>query len=199
MSDAGAPTDPSSQDRLVWLDLEMTGLDVARHVIVEIAVLVTDSELEPLDDGLDIVVHQPPSAMAEMDDFVRDMHTRSALLPAIEASDVTLADAGQAALAYVQGHVPAGVAPLCGNSIGVDRRFLHSQLPELDEYVHYRSIDVSSLKELCRRWYPEAYKKRPSKQETHRALDDVRESIAELRYYREAMLLPAPRVRAPDA
>jgi oligoribonuclease len=190
MSDAEAPADPSPLDRLVWLDLEMTGLDVARHVIVEIAVLVTDSELEPLDDGLDVVVHQPPSALAEMDDFVRDMHTRSALLPAIEASDVSLEEAGQAALAYVQGHVPGGVAPLCGNSIGVDRRFLHSQLPELDEYLHYRSIDVSSLKELCRRWYPEAYKKRPSKQETHRALDDVRESIAELRYYRETMLRP---------
>src|SRR5262245_58723348 len=191
MSDAGAPADPFP-DRLVWLDLEMTGLDVARHVIVEIAVLVTDSELETLDDGIDVVVHQPPSTLAEMDDFVREMHTRSALLPAIEASDVSLADAGQAALAYVQGHVPARVAPLCGNSIGVDRRFLHSQLPELDEYLHYRSIDVSSLKEPCRRWYPEVYRKRPSKQETHRALDDVRESIAELRYYRDAMLLPRP-------
>lgn len=194
-SDGDAPETPSNDagalERLVWLDLEMTGLDVARHVIVEIAVLVTDSSLEPLDDGLDVVVHQPPTALAEMDDFVREMHTRSALLPAIEASDVSLADAGAAALRYVQGHVPAGVAPLCGNSIGVDRRFLHSQLPELDEYLHYRSIDVSSLKELCRRWYPDAYKKRPSKRETHRALDDVRESIAELRYYREAILKPA--------
>jgi oligoribonuclease len=157
---------------------------------VEVAVLATDSELEALDDGLDVVVHQPPSELAEMDDYVREMHTRSALLPAIEASDVSLAKAGAAALAYVQGHVPAGVAPLCGNSIGVDRRFLHSQLPALDEYLHYRSIDVSSLKELCRRWYPVAYKKRPSKAETHRALDDVRESIAELRYYRDAMLRP---------
>jgi oligoribonuclease len=168
----------------------MTGLDVARHVIVEIAVLVTDSDLEPLDDGVDVVVHQPSSALAEMDDFVREMHTRSALLPAIEASDISLADAGATALDYVKGHVPAGVAPLCGNSIGVDRRFLHSQLPELDEYLHYRSIDVSSLKELCRRWYPAIYKGRPGKQETHRALDDVRESLAELRYYRGAMLRP---------
>jgi oligoribonuclease len=125
-----------------------------------------------------------------MDDFVREMHTRSALLPAIEASDISLADAGATALDYVKGHVPAGVAPLCGNSIGVDRRFLHSQLPELDEYLHYRSIDVSSLKELCRRWYPAIYKGRPGKQETHRALDDVRESLAELRYYRGAMLRP---------
>jgi oligoribonuclease len=193
MSDASAPdvAEPvGALDRLVWLDLEMTGLDVSRHVIVEVAVLATDSELEALDDGLDVVVHQPPSELAEMDDYVREMHTRSALLPAIEASDVSLAEAGAAALAYVQGHVPAGVAPLCGNSIGVDRRFLHSQLPALDEYLHYRSIDVSSLKELCRRWYPTAYKKRPSKNETHRALDDVRESIAELRYYRDAMLRP---------
>jgi oligoribonuclease len=193
MSDASAPdvAEPvGALDRLVWLDLEMTGLDVSRHVIVEVAVLATDSELEALDDGLDVVVHQPPSELAEMDDYVREMHTRSALLPAIEASDVSLAEAGAAALAYVQGHVPAGVAPLCGNSIGVDRRFLHSQLPALDEYLHYRSIDVSSLKELCRRWYPAAYKKRPSKAETHRALDDVRESIAELRYYRDAMLRP---------
>jgi oligoribonuclease len=183
-------SEPGALERLVWLDLEMTGLDVARHVIVEIAVLVTDSDLEPLDDGVDVVVHQPSSALAEMDDFVREMHTRSALLPAIEASDISLADAGATALDYVKGHVPAGVAPLCGNSIGVDRRFLHSQLPELDEYLHYRSIDVSSLKELCRRWYPAIYKGRPGKQETHRALDDVRESLAELRYYRGAMLRP---------
>jgi len=190
MSDAPAPADDGALDRLVWLDLEMTGLDVARHVIVEIAVLVTDAELEPLDDGVDVVVHQPPIALAEMDDYVREMHTRSALLPAIEASDVSLADAGSTALAYVESHVPAGVAPLCGNSIGVDRRFLHSQLPDLDAYLHYRSIDVSSLKELCRRWYPDAYKQRPPKQETHRALDDVRESIVELRYYRDAMLQP---------
>jgi oligoribonuclease len=190
MTDASTSAEPGALERLVWLDLEMTGLDVARHVIVEIAVLVTDSDLEPLDDGVDVVVHQPSSALAEMDDFVREMHTRSALLPAIEASDISLADAGATALDYVKGHVPAGVAPLCGNSIGVDRRFLHSQLPELDEYLHYRSIDVSSLKELCRRWYPTIYKGRPGKQETHRALDDVRESLAELRYYRGAMLRP---------
>lgn len=183
------PTD--APDLLVWLDLEMTGLDVTRHVIVELAVLVTDSDLEPVDDGLDLVVHQPEDAMSRMDDFVRTMHTRSGLLPAIAASDVSLADAQARALAYVQAHVPtARTAPLCGNSIGVDRRFMHQQLPELDEYLHYRSIDVSSLKELCRRWYPEVYKRRPSKQETHRALDDVRESIAELRYYRDAMLRP---------
>lgn len=185
-------TAKSADDRLVWLDLEMTGLDIARHTIVEIAVLVTDAELVPLDEGLDVVVHQSPEALAAMDDFVRNMHTKSALLPAIEASTVSLADAGAQALAYVQSHVPkAMTAPLCGNSIGVDRRFLDKYLPELDAYVHYRSIDVSSLKELCRRWYPDVYKQRPSKREVHRALDDVRESIAELTYYREALLRPS--------
>jgi oligoribonuclease len=178
-------------DRLVWLDLEMTGLDVTRHVIVEIAALVTDSELEALDDGVDIVVHQPDSALAEMDDYVRAMHTRSGLLEAIAASTVSLDDAGATTLAYVRGHVSEpGTAPLCGNSIGVDRRFLDQQLPDLDRYLHYRSVDVSSFKELCRRWYPEVYKKRPDKAETHRALADIRESIAELRYYREHMLRP---------
>jgi oligoribonuclease len=181
----------SEADRLVWLDLEMTGLDLSRHVIVEVAVLATDAALEPLDAGLDVVVHQPPEALAEMDDFVRAMHTRSGLLPAIESSTTTLADAGAQALAYVRSHVPEpGVAPLCGNSIGVDRRFLDHQLPELDRYLHYRSIDVSSFKEVCRRWYPGVYKRRPQKTETHRALSDIHESISELRYYREHMLRP---------
>ena len=183
--------------RLVWLDLEMTGLDVTRHVIVEVAVLVTNAELEPFDEGLDIVVHQPPAALAEMSDTVRTMHTSSGLLAAIEASPVSLAEAGEQALAYVRRHIPEpGTAPLCGNSIGVDRRFLDRQLPELEAYLHYRSIDVSSLKELCRRWYPAAYQGRPGKREAHRALDDVRESIAELRYYRDTMLRPAE--PAPD-
>lgn len=178
-----------SDDRLVWLDLEMTGLDVTRHVIVEIAALVTDDQLTPVDDGIDIVVRQPPEALAQMDHFVRSMHTRSGLLTEIEASTVSLEMAGAQTLAYVRAHVPkAATAPLCGNSIGVDRRFLDHQLPELDRYLHYRSIDVSSFKELCRRWYPDVYKKRPSKTETHRALADITESIGELRYYREHML-----------
>jgi oligoribonuclease len=180
-------------DRLVWLDLEMTGLDVMRHAIVEIAVLVTDADLQPLDDGIDIVVHQPAEVLEHMDDFVRRMHEKSGLLPQIEASTVSLADAGASVLTYLRSHVPtAGTAPLCGNSIGVDRRFLDRQLPELDRYIHYRSIDVSSFKELCRRWYPAIYKGRPDKNETHRALADVLDSIAELRYYREHMLLAAP-------
>jgi oligoribonuclease len=198
MTDTGAPAVeptgaglPVDDDRLVWLDLEMTGLDVRRHVIVEIAALVTDGGLEPLDEGIDLVVHQPPEALAEMDDFVRAMHTRSALLPEIEASTLSLDAAGAQVLEYVRTHVPsAGKAPMCGNSIGVDRRFLDHQLPELDAYLHYRSIDVSSLKELCRRWYPAVYKQRPGKAEAHRALADVRESIAELRFYREHLLTP---------
>ncbi len=183
-------SEPNATEPLVWLDLEMTGLDTNRHVIVEIAALVTDSDLQPLDDGIDLVVHATAEELAEMDDFVRTMHTKSKLLPEIEASDITLEAAGAAVLEYVRGHVAEGKAPLCGNSIGVDRRFLDRYLPELDGYLHYRSIDVSSLKELCRRWYPAAYKGRPGKRETHRALDDVKESIAELQYYREQMLKP---------
>ncbi len=203
MTETGSDQDASTQSGgnegggkdapLVWLDLEMTGLEVARHVVVEIALLVTDDELEPLDEGIDMVVHQPVDALDRMDDFVRKMHTSSGLLTEIEASTLSLADAQRAALEYVRRHVPeARAAPLCGNSIGVDRRFMHAYLPELDEYLHYRSIDVSSFKELCRRWYPDAYRKRPAKQEAHRALGDVRESIAELRYYRNAMLVPPP-------
>jgi oligoribonuclease len=189
---APVPDKPAADDRLVWIDLEMTGLDVERHRIVEIAVVVTDAQLELLDDGLDLIVHQPPDVLAAMDDFVRKMHTKSGLLAEIERSTVTLAAAGVQALEYIAGHVPEpGTAPMCGNSIGVDRRFLHRYLPELDNYLHYRSIDVSSLKELCRRWYPEVYGKRPGKQEAHRALADIRESVAELRYYREHMLRPA--------
>jgi oligoribonuclease len=184
--------EPPADDRLVWLDLEMTGLDIRRHVIVEIAALVTNSNLEPLDAGIDVIVHQPAEALAEMDDYVRTMHTKSALIPAIEASTTTLDEAGAQVVEYIRQHVPEpGTAPMCGNSIGVDRRFLDRQLPELDKFLHYRSIDVSSFKELCRRWYPAVYKGRPGKSETHRALADVLESIAELKYYREQMLRPA--------
>jgi oligoribonuclease len=182
---------PEMSDRLVWMDLEMTGLDTARHTIVEIAVLITDSELELVDDGIDVIVHASPEQLAEMDDFVTKMHTKSGLLPAIEASTLSLEDAGKSVLAYLAEQLPGpGTAPLCGNSIGVDRRFLDRYLPEVDQYVHYRSVDVSSFKELCRRWYPAVYKHRPDKAETHRALDDIRESIEELRFYRANMLLP---------
>jgi oligoribonuclease len=182
----------SADDRLVWIDLEMTGLDVERHRIVELAVLVTDAHLEMLADGLDLVVHQPPDVLAEMDDFVRKMHTKSGLLTEIERSSLTLEDAGKLAVEFITQFVPEpGTAPMCGNSIGVDRRFLDRYLPDLDRYLHYRSVDVSSLKELCRRWYPDVYKKRPSKTEAHRALDDIRESLAELRYYRDTIMRPS--------
>jgi oligoribonuclease len=190
-------------ENLVWIDLEMTGLDINRHVIVEIACIVTNSELEPIDEGLDVVVHPEPGALDEMDDFVRTMHTKSGLLTAMEESTTDLATAGARTLAYVKQHVPERNAPVCGNSIGVDRRFLDRYLPELDQYLHYRSIDVSSIKELCRRWYPAIYRKRPSKNETHRALDDIRESIEELRYYRGTMFIAAngeaPAPAAPPA
>ena len=173
-------------DRLVWIDLEMTGLEVERDVIVEIACIVTDAELAALDDGIQLVVHADAEALAQMGDFVREMHTKSGLLPEIERSDIDVAAAQKAVLEYIRTHVPtAASSPLCGNSIGTDRRFLATYMRELDDYLHYRSIDVSSLKELCRRWYPAVYKKRPGKVEHHRALDDIRESIEELRFYRE--------------
>jgi oligoribonuclease len=193
---ASAPSSgPSTDDdRLVWVDLEMTGLDVDTDVIVEIACIVTDSSLTALDDGIQLVVRADPDALARMSDFVREMHRKSGLLPEIERSPVDVAGAQEATLAYVKQHVPTpSSAPLCGNSIGTDRRFLARYMHEFDEYLHYRSIDVSSLKELCRRWYPAVYRKRPNKSEQHRALDDIRESIEELRFYRDNML------RAPAA
>jgi oligoribonuclease len=186
-------TPPETSDRLVWLDLEMTGLDVEHHVIVEVACVVTDNDLNVLDEGIDLVVHQPPEALEEMNDFVRAMHTRSDLISAITASEISLADAGAATLDYVRSHVSKPrTAPLCGNSIGTDRRFLDRHLPELEEYLHYRSIDVSSIKELAGRWYPEAYAQRPDKAEGHRAMADILESIEELRYYRSTVF------RSPD-
>jgi len=194
-------TPPGAADRLVWIDLEMTGLDTVRHTIVEIAVLVTDGALELVDDGIDLVVHATPEELDRMDDFVRTMHTKSGLLPQIEASTLSLEAAGAQVVEYLQARVPESTAPLCGNSIGVDRRFLDRYLPSVDRYVHYRSIDVSSLKELCRRWSPAVYKGRPGKQETHRALDDIRESLEELRYYRDHFLVlpeaPGPASDAP--
>ena len=173
------------------MDLEMTGLDPDRHTIVEIATLITDDELEVVAEGPDLVVHQPADALAEMDDVVRDMHTRSGLLPAIEASEVSLADAGAQTLAFLRTHVPeARTVPLCGNSIGTDRRFLARYLPEIEDHLHYRSVDVSTIKELARRWYPAQLSALPRKATAHRALDDIRESIEELRYYREQLFVP---------
>ena len=176
---------------LVWMDLEMTGLDPARHVIVEIATLVTDDDLTTIAEGPDLVVHQPPEALAAMDEVVRDMHARSGLTDAIEASTISLAEAGKATMDFIRTQVPEpGTVPLCGNSIGTDRKFLAVHLPEIDQYLHYRSIDVSTVKELCRRWYPKAYSAAPKKQGAHRALDDIRESIDELRWYRANVFKP---------
>lgn len=173
----------------MWMDLEMTGLDVEGDVIVELAVLATDEQLTPLDDGLDLVVHHPDEVLERMDDFVRKMHERSGLLTEIQSSNLELGAAGTQILSYIKQHAPkARTIPLCGNSIGMDRRFLSRYLPEIEEQLHYRSIDVSSLKELCKRWYPEAYKQRPDKAQGHRALADIHESINELRYYRESIL-----------
>jgi oligoribonuclease len=170
------------------MDLEMTGLNTERHAIVEIAALATGWDLTPLDEGIDVVVHQPDDVLAGMGDVVRQMHTRSGLLDAIRASTVSLAEAGGRVLEYIKGHAPTPrTVPLCGNSIGMDRRFLAQYLPEIEDHLHYRSIDVSSVKELCRRWYPEPFKARPDKTEGHRALSDVHASISELRYYRETV------------
>jgi|SRR5581483_709938 len=173
------------------MDLEMTGLDPSRHVIVEIATIVTDDELQVVGEGLDIVVHQPPAALAAMDEVVRAMHTSSGLLDEIAASTVTLEEAGRRTLELIRAHVPEPrTVPLCGNSIGTDRRFLAAYLPEIEEYLHYRSVDVSTIKELAKRWYPAAVASAPPKTGTHRALDDILESIAELRHYRATVFKP---------
>ena len=177
---------------LVWMDLEMTGLDPARHAIVEIATLITDDDLQIVAEGPDVVVHQPTDVLDGMDDVVRKMHTKSGLLGAIESSTISLADAGLATLDFIKQHVPEpGAVPLAGNSIGMDRRFLVAQLPEIERYLHYRSVDVSTVKELCRRWYPDVLANAPEKAGGHRALDDIRESVEELKYYRSTVFRPA--------
>ena len=178
---------------LAWIDLEMTGLDPARHTIVEIACLVTDDDLQLIAEGPDLVVHASPEQLGDMDDFVRTMHTKSGLLAEIEASTLSLADAGAQTLAFLQSHIPeARKVPLAGNSIGTARRFLAAQLPEVENLLNYRSGDVSTIKELCRRWRPEVYRDAPTKAGGHRALQDIRESVAELAYYRTALFNPAP-------
>ena len=179
--------------RLVWVDLEMTGLDPVTDEIVEIAAIVTDAELNELDPGVSYVVCPADlSRLERMDPVVVTMHTESGLLADIPAG-IPLAEAGDAVLAYVRGHVPEPKrAPLAGSSVYVDRGFLARHLPELDGYLHYRLVDVSTLKELARRWYPRAYFNAPAKTGGHRALADIRESIAELRYYRETLMVPEP-------
>ncbi len=182
---------------LVWMDLEMTGLDHTREVIVEIATLITDDDLQVVAEGPDLVVHQPEEFLTKMDPFVVEMHTRSGLLDQIRASTISLADAGAETLAFIRAHVPeARTVPLCGNSIGTDRRFLAAYLPEIEEYLHYRSVDVSSIKELVRRWYPEVLNQRGWKQGAHRALDDIRESVSELQLYRDLVFCNADQVAA---
>jgi oligoribonuclease len=177
---------------LAWMDLEMTGLDPTRHVIVEIATLLTDDNLELIAEGPDLVVHATDAQLAEMGDVVVQMHAKSGLTEQIKASTITLADAGAQTLAFLRQHIPTPRSvPLCGNSIGTDRRFLSVHLPEIEEFLHYRSIDVSTLKELAKRWNPPLLGKAPRKAEGHRALDDIRESVAELRYYRESFLIQA--------
>ncbi|MEP7054017.1 MAG: oligoribonuclease [Actinomycetota bacterium] len=187
------------KDRLVWMDLEMTGLDPDKDVIVEIAVLITDSDLQPIGDGLDLVVHQPADVLAGMDDVVRDIHSRSGLSDAVLASTVTLEEAAAQALAMIREQVPVmRTAPLCGNSIATDRTFLVKYMPEIDKHLHYRMVDVSSIKELARRWHPKIYQKAPAKGGGHRALADILESVEELRYYRATMFVPPePRVEEP--
>jgi oligoribonuclease len=173
---------------LAWMDLEMTGLDHTSDVIVEIATLITDDDLEIVAEGPDLVIHQPPEVLAAMQEIVVDMHTKSGLLTAIAESTITLADAGAATLAFLKEHIPdERTVPLCGNSIGTDRRFLAAYLPDIEEYLHYRSVDVSTIKELAKRWNPEALKGQPRKAEGHRAMDDIRESVNELRFYRQAL------------
>ena len=179
-------------DRLVWIDCEMTGLDLEHDALIEIACLVTDGDLNLLDEGIDEIIKPPPESLDQMADVVREMHTTSGLLDVLE-SGISLAEAQERVLDYVRGHVkePRKV-PLCGNSIATDRVFLARDMPELDAFLHYRMVDVSSIKELARRWYPRAYFASPAKTGGHRALADINESVRELRYYREAIFVPMP-------
>ena len=175
---------------LAWIDLEMTGLDPDRHVIVEIASLVTDDDLTIVAEGPDLVVHATAHQLGEMDDFVTTMHTRSGLLPALSASTISTQEAESATLAFLAQHIDeAGTVPLAGNSIGTDRRFLATFMPRIEDFLHYRSVDVSTVKELARRWAPEVASGAPAKQGSHRALDDIKESVAELAYYRDHLFI----------
>jgi len=171
----------------------MTGLDLTHDALIEVAAIVTDAELVPLDDGVDVIIHVDDDVLQSMLPVVRDMHASSGLTEAVRASTITLGDAERQIVDYVRGHVPeAKTAPLCGNSIATDRGFLARDMPELDGYLHYRMIDVSSIKELARRWYPRVYFAQPQKGLAHRALADVRESIQELIFYRRTLFVPEP-------
>jgi len=179
-------------DNLVWIDCEMTGLDLAHDALIEVAVVITDAELNPLDDGVDVVIAPPPEAVTAMGDFVRQMHTNSGLIDQL-ADGLSLAEAETKLMAYIRQHIPEpDKAPLCGNTISTDRNFLKRDLPELEGYLHYRNIDVSSLKELVRRWYPRVFFSAPDKTGNHRALGDILDSITELRYYRQTVFTTQP-------
>ncbi|WP_066363408.1 oligoribonuclease [Herbidospora mongoliensis] len=179
-------------DLLVWIDCEMTGLDLGRDALVEVACVITDGELNQLDQGVDVVIKPPPESLEQMSEIVRTMHTASGLLEAL-AGGVTLGEAEAIVLDYIRSHLPeAKKAPLCGNSIATDRSFLARDMPVVDNHLHYRMIDVSSIKELARRWYPRVYFASPEKQGGHRALADITESIRELRYYRATVFVPQP-------
>lgn len=170
---------------LAWMDLEMTGLEPDRHVIVEIATIVTDDDLTIIAEGPDLVIHATPDELEHMGAYVTEMHTKSGLLPLITGSSISVAEAEAATLAFLKTHISEpGSVPLCGNSIGTDRRFLQQYMPHLEAFFHYRNVDVSTLKELARRWYPDVVTSTPDKVSSHRALDDVRESIRELEHYR---------------
>jgi len=186
-------------DRLVWIDCEMTGLNIEKDALIEVAALVTDFDLNVLGDGVDVVIKPPAEALEQMDDFVRDMHTASGLLEELD-SGVTLAEAEQLVLDHIKEHCAQGSRPpLAGNTIGTDRMFLARDMTELETFLHYRVVDVSSIKELSRRWYPRAYFNAPAKRGNHRALADIQESIEELRYYRAAVFVPAPGPASADA
>ena len=179
-------------DRLVWIDCEMTGLDLGADALIEVAALVTDFELNVLGDGVDVIVKPPSEALEQMDDFVRNMHVSSGLLDELDGG-MTMTEAEDKVLAYIKEHCPDGSRPpLAGNTVATDRSFLTRDMPTLESFLHYRIVDVSSIKELSRRWYPRAYFNAPKKTGGHRALADIRESIAELRYYREAVFVPQP-------
>jgi oligoribonuclease len=187
-----APSERTRSDRIVWIDCEMTGLSLQSDALVEVAALVTDYDLTVLGEGVDVVIRPPAAALVQMGDFVREMHTGSGLLDALDAG-CTLEEAQARVLEYVRAWVPeVGRAPLGGNTVATDRAFLARDMPELEAHLHYRIIDVSSIKELSRRWFPRAYFAAPQKTGGHRALADIRESIAELRYYREAVFVPSP-------
>ena len=180
-------------DRLVWIDCEMTGLDLGRDALIEIAALVTDGYLRVLGEGVDLVIHADEPLLAGMPDVVRDMHARSGLTEEVRRSSVTLREAEERVLAYVREHVPdPRTAPLAGNSIATDRGFLSRDMPELDAHLHYRMVDVSSIKELCRRWFPRVFYAKPEKGLAHRALADIQESIRELDYYRRTLFVAPP-------